>query len=224
MNRLKKYRHTLIVPLYLIFYLAIFEILEMRNTSFHVIHTRIDDMIPFCPYFIIPYVLWFGFVAATVIYFAFAVADKKEYYRLIITLGTGMTLFLVVSFLYPNGHNLRQPLIGNDPFTQAVRILYYVDTPTNILPSIHVFNSVACGIALARNERWSKNTLRPVLSWLLAGSIILSTLFLKQHSMIDVTLALALNIFCDYLFYKRLPIWYEQYVLLRKKEECLVRP
>ncbi|MBO5094713.1 MAG: phosphatase PAP2 family protein [Lachnospiraceae bacterium] len=224
MRLLRKYRHTFIIPLYLIFYMTAFQALEMRKTHFHLIHTRIDDMIPFCRYFIVPYILWFAFVALTVLYFAFGKADRREYYQLIATLGTGMTLFIVVSYLYPNGHDLRQTLAGSDVFTQAVRMLYRIDTPTNLLPSIHVFNSVACGAALCRNVRWRRNKALTTSTWLLAGSIVLSTLFLKQHSMIDVTLALALNIFCDYLFYKRLPVWYVQYMMLRKKREgCFVR-
>lgn len=224
MNWLRKHKHTLIIPLYLIFYMTAFRTLEMRRTHFHLIHTQVDDMIPFCKYFIVPYILWFAFVALTVLYFAFGQVDRREYYQVIAALGTGMTVFIVVSFLYPNGHDLRQALTGSDIFTQAVRMLYRIDTPTNLLPSIHVFNSVACAAALCRNVKWRRSKALTASTWLLAGSIILSTLFLKQHSMVDVTLALALNIFCDYLFYKRLPVWYEQYMLLRKKREgCLVR-
>lgn len=224
MRQLRKYKHTFIIPLYLIVYMTAFRTLELRRTHFHLIHTQIDDMIPFCRYFIVPYLLWFAFVALTVLYFAFGKVDKIEYYQLIAALGTGMTVFIIVSFLYPNGHNLRQALTGSDLFTQAVRLLYRFDTPTNLLPSIHVFNSVVCAAALCRNIRWRRSRILTLSTWILAGAIILSTLFLKQHSMIDVTLALALNIFCDYLFYKRFPVWYEQYILLRKKREgCLVR-
>ena len=50
---------------YLIFaiYLPWFGHLEKTvTTHFHVIHTALDDYIPFCEYFIIPYLLWFGYV------------------------------------------------------------------------------------------------------------------------------------------------------------------
>lgn len=68
------------------------------------------------------------------------------------TLGVGMTLFLIISFVYPNGQNLRPELTGEGPFIQAVQLLYQTDTPTNIFPSIHVFNAVACCVALLNNK------------------------------------------------------------------------
>lgn len=51
-----------------------------------------------------------------------------------------MTVFLLVSFLYPNGHELRPALELENVFQKAVWLLYQADTPTNILPSVHVFN------------------------------------------------------------------------------------
>lgn len=70
-------------------------------------------MIPFCEYFIIPYLMWFLYIALTVGYFAFINKNKQEYYQLIFTLGLGMTLFLVVSYFYPNGQDLRPHLTGD---------------------------------------------------------------------------------------------------------------
>ena len=37
----------------------------------HVIHCSLDDIIPFCEYFIIPYILWFLYIAAGLIFFFF---------------------------------------------------------------------------------------------------------------------------------------------------------
>ena len=151
MKLLKKYQHVWIVPVYGIFYLWAFQYLEQRNVKAHIIHLKLDDMIPFCEYFIIPYLMWFLYIALTVGYFAFINKNKQEYYQLIFTLGLGMTLFLVVSYFYPNGQDLRPHLTGDGFFISLVRHLYRIDTPTNILPSIHVFNSVACCIAICRH-------------------------------------------------------------------------
>lgn len=65
MKVIRKYGHFIIVPIYLVFYLLVFQHVESRSgAQVHILHTRLDDMIPFCEYFIIPYVLWFGYVAA----------------------------------------------------------------------------------------------------------------------------------------------------------------
>ena len=47
--------------LYFVIYLAWFAFLEKHvTTHFHVIHMNIDDYIPFCEVFIVPYLLWFA--------------------------------------------------------------------------------------------------------------------------------------------------------------------
>ena len=55
---------------YFAIYLPWFGHLEKTvTTHFHVIHTALDDYIPFCEYFIIPYLLWFGYVGWGIGYF-----------------------------------------------------------------------------------------------------------------------------------------------------------
>jgi len=58
MKLLTNNKHTWIIPLYAIFYIGSFIYLERRVTEPHIIHCVIDDYIPFCEYFIIPYVMW----------------------------------------------------------------------------------------------------------------------------------------------------------------------
>ena len=69
---IKKYRHGLIILAYAIVYMLFFEYLECRPVwGFHVIDTVFDDYIPFCEYFIVPYLLWFPYQILTVLYFIF---------------------------------------------------------------------------------------------------------------------------------------------------------
>ena len=102
MNRIisfcKQYKHALLPILYASVYLLIFFYLEKKPVSqIHVIEMSIDRKIPFCEYFVIPYYLWFLYVAATVVTFVFL--ERKDYYKLCLTLGVGMTLFLIVSYV-----------------------------------------------------------------------------------------------------------------------------
>ena len=102
---IERNKHALLL-LYFMIYLPWFGHLERTvTTHFHVIHVALDDYIPFCEYFIIPYFLWFGYVAWGLGYFYFK--NKDEYFRLCTMLFTGMTIFLVISTIYPNGHYLR---------------------------------------------------------------------------------------------------------------------
>ena len=198
----QKYKHAWVL-LYAFLYLPWFFWLESRaNLPYHVIHVWLDDKIPFVEYFIVPYLLWFVYVAAVFLYLFFK-GTKQEFYRYCAFLFTGMTLFLVISTIYPNGHLLRPTEFPrHNIFTFAVQILYQADTPTNIFPSIHVFNSIAAHRALVNNPRLSRNRLIRGGSLVLMVSIILATMFLKQHSALDVMAGIVLGTMMDQIVYR----------------------
>ncbi len=182
---LYRYRHGWILS-YLLIYLVWFAYLEQTVTRrFHVIHMTVDDYIPFVEVFIIPYLLWFGYVAVAVAYFFFK--DVQDYYRLCIFLFVGMTVFLVVSTVYPHGHCLRPRVFERDNiFIDMVKALYMVDTPTNLFPSIHVYNSIGVHISIMQSGRLKERKWIRRGSFVLMASIIAATMFLKQHSVFDV--------------------------------------
>lgn len=186
-----KYKHGLWF-LYALLYFPWFSYLEKTvTTNFHEIHMSVDDKIPFCEFFIIPYFLWFAFIGSGLAYFF--LKDAGEFNRLCIFLGVGMTLFLVISTVYPNGCHLRPETFPRENiFTDLVRRLYATDTSTNLFPSIHVYNSIAVCLAV-----WYSKHLKTkkVIRWgalVLTILIILSTMFLKQHSVFDVLTAFIL--------------------------------
>lgn len=186
---------------YALIYLPWFIWLESRaNQPYHVIYMPLDDKIPFLEYFVIPYFLWFVYVAAVFLYLFFK--NKREFYQYCAFLFTGMTLFLIISTIWPNGHLLRPTEFERENlFTTLVQFLYQADTSTNIFPSIHVFNSIGAHMAVINNESLRKNPLVHYGSLLLMVSIILSTVFLKQHSMLDLIAGVLLGLFMDQLVY-----------------------
>ena len=199
----KKYRHGWILS-YAIFYLIIFNFLEHRTgVRMHTIHMDLDDAIPFIEWFIVPYLLWFAYIAAGVL-FLFLTAPKKEFYQCCGYLFLGMTIFLVVSYIYPNGLHLRPSHLPRENWaSNLVMALYHTDTSTNVFPSIHVYNSLVMHIALSRNEYFHKHKWLKYCSLILAVSIVFSTVFLKQHSLWDVFGGIFMTI-CFYpLFYPR---------------------
>ena len=165
----------------------------LRNNYF-VIHSVFDDYIPFNEIFIIPYLVWFVYVSGTVLYFFFT--DKQGFYRICTLLITGMTLFLIICTIFPNGLNLRPSTFARDNiFVDLVRFIYRADTSTNVLPSLHVYNSIGCYIAIRNSQKlrqykWVQNG-----SLVLTVSIVLSTMFLKQHSVVDVIAAIVMIYF-----------------------------
>ena len=187
---------------YFIVYLAVFHWLETRTVfEYHVVHTPLDDMIPFCEVFIIPYYLWFLYILVTVCFFIIRTDEKTGYYQLAANLMMGMTVFLIVSYAYPNMLELRpEQFERQNIFTDMVAGLYRIDTSTNVLPSIHVYNSIACHLAIAHSPVLRRYKAVQVSSFLLMNLIILSTMFLKQHSVVDVCLGSTLALL-GYLFF-----------------------
>lgn len=185
----KEYRHAVPLIIYGVIYLSWFLHLEQTVTARRqIIHVELDDLIPFCELFVVPYMLWFAYVAVVVAYFF--LRDKDDYFRTFIFLCTGMTVFLLVSTLWPNGHHLRPHLMPRDNiFTHLVSALYRVDTPTNLWPSIHVYNSLGCHIAVMKSRRLKSHKGIRIGSLILCISIVMSTVFIKQHSVYDVATA-----------------------------------
>ena len=201
-----KYRHGTWIVVYMLFYLLGFTIVEHAgHRHYHLIHSVIDDMIPFCEYFIIPYYLWFAFVAVGICWFVFFCKSRREYYQMASVLAIGMTIFLVVSCVFPNMQDLRPAVFERQNiFTKMAEALYAADTPTNILPSIHVFNSLALFFALNSSEQLRRYRAVRAGAGILAVLIILSTMFLKQHSVVDVSLGVLMAVtvqkFCEFIF------------------------
>ena len=196
----KKYPYIWAVS-YFIVYMIWFVWLESRaNEPYHVIHFPLDDYIPFCEYFIIPYLLWFAYIA--VVYVWMFLHDRKQFFRYISFIYTGMTLFLIISTIYPNGHLLRPLEFDRDNiFIKLVCFIYWADTSTNILPSIHVFNSIGAHMAVMHSPELLQKKWTVRLSRILCVSIILSTMFIKQHSCIDVIFGILLGVIINYIVY-----------------------
>ena len=208
----QKYKHSLVL-LYGLLYMPWFLWLESRaSLPYHVIHMGIDDRIPFMEIFFVPYLIWFIYVPAVFIYLFFK--NKGEFYRYCIFLFTGMTLFLVISTVYPNGHLLRPASFErNNIFIYAVQFLYRADTATNIFPSLHVYNSIAAHMAVAYNKRLGSSFFIRNISRLLMITIILATMCLKQHSAADVISGILLGVLMDQMVYRT------DFALLRQKAQ-----
>ena len=203
-NFLYKYRQAWVL-LYVFIYFPWFFWLEKHvtvGTSFTNIHIAFDDLIPFCEYFIVPYLFWFLYVAGTVVFFLFR-RPKKEFYRMTGLLFIGMTICLAICTLFPNGQTMRPPVNPEkNIFSKLIVELYKTDTSTNVFPSIHVFASLGVNLAwwnsgISSKQRW----IRPV-SAVIAVSICLSTVFLKQHSVVDGLGAIVLTIVLYFFVYQ----------------------
>ena len=129
--------------------------------------------------------------------------DVPAYYKNCAFLFTGMTIFLIISTVYPNGHYLRPTDLESDTiFATLIQGLWKADTATNLFPSIHVYNSIATHVAICHTSGIKDKKWVVIPSFLLMVSICCATVFLKQHSMFDVITALILAFVMYEVVYK----------------------
>ena len=127
--------------LYFIPYLIYFELLEAFAVPKFIIHCPLDDWIPFHEGFVIPYFAWFPMLAVSLGYFLFH--SRRDFLDLCFIMFTGMTICLLIYTVLPNGLQLRPAVVRDNLLARIAGMLYAIDTPTNVCPSIHVSSTVA---------------------------------------------------------------------------------
>lgn len=198
-----KYKHLSLVSLYG-FAQIWFQYCERTVRPKYYMYSPLDDCIPFVKYFVVPYLFWFIYMALGFLYLA--VVSKKDFYRLCIYIFGGMYLCYGLYLLFPNGQNLRPVITDNDVFSRIIKHIYATDTPTNVAPSIHVFNSIAVHTALVNCPRFREKRGWRLASFISMVTIIASTVFIKQHSIKDVMWGILLAM-AFYIAIYHMPKW-----------------
>lgn len=193
----KKYWHALMLIYFLIYmpwfgWLNVYsptrpDAIEMNST--------LDALIPFCEWFAIPYFLWFLYIAVGYVFLFFN--NRTDFLRMCAFLYIGMTTCLIIYMVFPNYQLLRADyatLGRTNLLIDSLKLLQSSDTYFNVFPSIHCLNSIGMNIALAKNEWFKKHPILIFLTTVLTISICLSTVYVKQHSILDVFGAVVLAI------------------------------
>lgn len=185
-----QFRHWLLL-LYWPVYGILFGFLERGwQREHHVVECVLDEYIPFLEIFVIPYMFWFVFLVGMLVFTLFfdVAAFRKMMLFVIIT----YTVTLVIYFIYPTQQLLRDEIdtLTRDNFLiRFMRDFYVFDTNTNVCPSIHVIGSVAV-LFTAWHSRYFRTAAWQIFFWVSTVLISVSTVFLNQHSILDVIWAI----------------------------------
>lgn len=186
-------------PIFGILFLTV-ERLWIRESYFPM-YCPLDDMIPFCEYFLIPYMFWFVYLVGIILYsLLFDTRCFEQFMQFIIIT---YTIAVVICMIFPNCQELRPVAFERDNiFTRFMTNFYQFDTNTNVFPSIHVIGSAAVMFAA-----WNSKHFRTV-GWKIAfGAVALlisiSTVFLKQHSVLDIFGALPICLIAYIIVYRK---------------------
>ena len=152
----------------------------------------LDGAIPFVPEMVIFYVYFFySMVILTILYFSF-VEYKKGYglgWSLVFINAIAVLIYMVfpVSTYWWRQDLLAHPIAGNFWASQVYSV-WASDTSFNCFPSLHAAVSTICFFTWFQFSKMKPSIatkLVAVAALIVAGAVILSTLFVKQHYVAD---------------------------------------
>ena len=163
------------------------------------VHCALDDLIPFCEWFIIPYVSWYFLIIGSLAYFLLYSVDsfKKLQTYIILTQIIAMAVYII----FPTRQDLRPTVMYANPLTWIVNLIYSVDTNTGVCPSLHVGYSLGIASTWLREKSIPKWVWATIAIW--CGVICISVAFVKQHSVVDIFAAIPMCMFAEWFVFFR---------------------
>ena len=166
----------------------------------HLMHSHLDDLIPFNEFFFIPYCFWYLLIVISLGYFALYNIENFRNLQIFIMITQAVAMFIYI--VYPSVQDLRPTEFARDNlFTHLATLIYTFDTPTGVCPSLHVAYSIGIGSCWLKEKSASKGWKVFVVFSVILISI--STMVVKQHSAIDVAAALPLGLLAETLVFHK---------------------
>lgn len=138
----------------------------------------IDKEIPYVSAFIFPYIYWYAFIFLGLVFILSK--DRKRYLRSLMVIYISMCICYLFYYFYPV--EISRPIISNNTLpNRLVNLIYEADRPFNCFPSIHVLNTYI----IMRFTKVKDNKSWFIYTSIIGILIILSTLFIKQHFILD---------------------------------------
>ena len=132
--------------------------------------------------------------------------DPRQFRRQVLTLFSGAYFCGLIFLLYPSAIDFRPTPQGRDLFSALCRLIYASDRPVNVFPSLHCYEALAIHLSTFHGDFGRRHPVLRAESLALVIAICLSTVFVKQHSVLDliagVCLALVVH-FLVCLFYRK---------------------
>lgn len=195
----RELRYVLWLPVYLLSFVLVE---QLSTERYWATQLPIDGVIPFCEWFVIPYCLWYPLLVAVGLYLL--PRDRDSFRRYMAFLSLTFFISVLIWILIPNGQDLRPAVMPRDNLlTAVISGLYRIDTNTNVFPSVHVVGAVGAALAVWDCPALRRRKTLCRLTGLLAALICVSTLFIKQHAVLDVCGGLALSFLVAILVYRR---------------------
>ena len=194
-----KYEHLKLLGGWIV-YFALYFVTEnlIPVSACHVVHSAVDDMIPFNEYFLLFYCWWYALIVISLGYFL--LYDIRKFKELQVFIMITQAIAMLIYIVYPSVQLLRPAVMPHDNFLcSLMSFIYAFDTPTGVCPSLHVAYSLGIGTVWCKYKDaswwWKAFVVASVIM------ISISVMFVKQHSFVDVVAAIPLGIIAYALVY-----------------------
>lgn len=196
-DKVKKYfagRKYVLLLLFWVVHVVWYFVLNssLTDEACHLMHVSLDDKIPYVKYFVIPYVMWYAYIAFAHIWTFFH--SKRDFVVMCCLIFLSNLVSILIFTIYPTMHDMRpaEDVIGYDFFGSIVRWLYSTENPYCIMPSEHCMLGIVITVGLIFSDGLKGNLFVKIACPIYTVLVMLSTVFIKQHSIVDVFAAAAL--------------------------------
>lgn len=190
-----------ILEVYVVYLVWFFAMEKIPNRNYHIVYSKLDDYIPFYKPAILMYSSWFLMLVIPFVY----LLKRKSYdnmYNIIIPMFLAMYISLIIYVIYPTALDIRvTDITGNDICSWIIRKIQGIDAPNNVCPSIHVSTTVIIYNQFRKILKDNKKSKAFFLLW--SVGICISTMLVKQHSIIDVVCGIILAHAILFVFNKK---------------------
>lgn len=153
---------------------------KLLQGDLNLVGNVIDTKIPFLPVFFIPYCIWYLMIF--IIPYYLYCKDKDKYIKYTMAYILCSMIGNIVFISYPS--TVARPTVtGTDIFSLIAKFIYWIDTPTNCFPSLHCAISMLFILYICESK--NTNTITKISVCIISILIMLSTLFTKQHVVVD---------------------------------------
>ena len=190
-----------ILEVYAVYLVWFFAMEKIPNRNYHIVYSKLDEYIPFYKPAILMYSSWFLMLVIPFVY----LLKRKSYdnmYNIIIPMFLAMYISLIIYVIYPTALDIRvTDITGNDICSWIIRKIQGIDAPNNVCPSIHVSTTVIIYNQFRKILKDNKKSKAFFLLW--SVGICISTMLVKQHSIIDVVCGIILAHAILFVFNKK---------------------
>ena len=204
-----QYRHLLLLLGWIAYFLLYFlteNLIPEENCN--PVWCKLDDVIPFNEWFVIPYVGWYLLIVFSLGYFALYNIENFKGLQIYIMITQAVAMMIYI--IWPSRQDLRPTEFERENvLTWIMGIIYAADTNTGVCPSLHVAYSL--GIASTWLKEKSASVFLKVVVVVFVFFVCISVAFTKQHSVIDICAALPVCLLAEIIVYGK-------YYINRNKE------